>query len=133
MDGADHNFSLGVNILLILHGQLKDHIIYGHLSLVHQPFDHLLQSFKIRLFDLRSNKIYIGLVSYIKEFCDDREYTYEYEESEDEFQRRFEPSVSVGPEVPKVPEYDQSYERALKEESLQAEKSRHNWGKSYAD
>jgi len=40
---------------------------------------------KIRLFNRQSNEIYLGLIPYIKEFCDEREYTYEIEELEDEF------------------------------------------------
>jgi len=40
---------------------------------------------KIRLFNRQSNEIYLGLVPYIKEFCAERNYTYEIEELEDEF------------------------------------------------
>lgn len=44
---------------------------------------------KIRLFNLQTNKIYLGLLSYIEEFCTERSYTFEYDESganlEDEF------------------------------------------------
>jgi superfamily II DNA or RNA helicase len=43
---------------------------------------------KIRLFDLRSNQLYIGLLNYIKEFCESRDYTYSIEDNldiEDEF------------------------------------------------
>lgn len=40
---------------------------------------------KIRLFNRQSNEIYLGLIPYIKEFCNEREYTYEIEELEDEF------------------------------------------------
>jgi len=40
---------------------------------------------KIRLFNRQSNEIYLGLVPYLKEFCDERSYTYEIEELEDEF------------------------------------------------
>lgn len=40
---------------------------------------------KIRLFNRVTNEIYLGLIPYIKEFCDEREYTYELEELEDEF------------------------------------------------
>ena len=44
---------------------------------------------KIRLFDLRSNHLYIGLLSYLKEFCESRDVAYSFEgdgiETEDEF------------------------------------------------
>jgi superfamily II DNA or RNA helicase len=44
---------------------------------------------KIRLFDSRNNNIYLGLLSYIEEFCRERNYTFEYDETrpdvEDEF------------------------------------------------
>ena len=40
---------------------------------------------KIRLFNLQTHQIYLGLIPYIKEFCEEREYTFEYEEMEDEF------------------------------------------------
>lgn len=40
---------------------------------------------KIRLFNRVTNEIYLGLIPYIKEFCDEREYTLEYDGIEDEF------------------------------------------------
>jgi superfamily II DNA or RNA helicase len=40
---------------------------------------------KIRLFNRQTNELYLGLIPYLKEFCDEREYTYEIEELEDEF------------------------------------------------
>jgi len=40
---------------------------------------------KIRLFNRQSNEIYLGLIPYIKEFSEERGYTYEIEELEDEF------------------------------------------------
>ena len=44
---------------------------------------------KIRLFNLKNYLIYSGLLSYIEEFCQEREYTFEYDETraniEDEF------------------------------------------------
>ena len=40
---------------------------------------------KIRLFNRNTNELYLGLIPYLKEFCDEREYTYEIEELEDEF------------------------------------------------
>jgi hypothetical protein len=40
---------------------------------------------KIRLFSLQTNQIYLGLIPYLKEFCKERSYKYEYEELEDEF------------------------------------------------
>jgi len=40
---------------------------------------------KIRLFDLRSNHLYIGLIPYLEEFCKSRDYTYSHNEIEDEF------------------------------------------------
>ena len=40
---------------------------------------------KIRLFALQSGQIYLGLVPYLKEFCTEREYTYEIEELTDEY------------------------------------------------
>lgn len=44
---------------------------------------------KIRLFDSRSSSIYLGLLSYLEEFCKERNYTFEYDETrpdvEDEF------------------------------------------------
>ncbi|NBP57210.1 DEAD/DEAH box helicase, partial [bacterium] len=43
---------------------------------------------KIRLFDLRNNTIYSGLLSYIEEFCKEREYEYTIQDNldfEDEF------------------------------------------------
>ncbi len=44
---------------------------------------------KIRLFDSRNNTIYLGLLSYIEEFCRERNYIFEYDDTrpdvEDEF------------------------------------------------
>lgn len=44
---------------------------------------------KIRLFNLQSYTLYLGLLPYLKEFCSEREYTYEFDETradlEDEF------------------------------------------------
>ena len=40
---------------------------------------------KIRLFALQSGQIYLGLVPYLKEFCAEREYTYELEELTDDY------------------------------------------------
>ena len=40
---------------------------------------------KIYLYHLNDSKIYLGLIPHLKEFCEEREYTYEYEEVEDEF------------------------------------------------
>lgn len=40
---------------------------------------------KIRLFNRQSNEIYLGLIPYLKEFCDERGYTVEIEDIEDEF------------------------------------------------
>jgi len=40
---------------------------------------------KIRLFNLHTQQLYLGLIPYLKEFCEERGYKYEYEEMEDEF------------------------------------------------
>lgn len=40
---------------------------------------------KIRLFDVRKRQIYRGLLPHIIDFCDSRDYTYEYEEYNNEF------------------------------------------------
>ena len=40
---------------------------------------------KIRLFNLNTSQIYLGLLEYLKTFCDERGYKYEIEELEDEF------------------------------------------------
>lgn len=40
---------------------------------------------KIRLFALQTGQIYLGLIPYLKEFCNEREYTYELEELTDEY------------------------------------------------
>jgi superfamily II DNA or RNA helicase len=40
---------------------------------------------KIRLFDLRSNQIYVGLLPYIEKFCEERSYTYSYDSIDDEY------------------------------------------------
>jgi len=40
---------------------------------------------KIRLFNLQTQQIYLGLIPYIKSFCEDREYTYEDNIVESEF------------------------------------------------
>ena len=44
---------------------------------------------KIRLLDLRNNTIYLGLLSYLEDFCNERNYTFEYDDTrpdvEDEF------------------------------------------------
>lgn len=40
---------------------------------------------KIRLYALQSGQIYLGLIPYLKEFCSEREYTYEMEELTDEY------------------------------------------------
>lgn len=40
---------------------------------------------KIRLFNLQTNQLYLGLISYLTEFCDEREYTYSHDLIEDEY------------------------------------------------
>ena len=40
---------------------------------------------KIRLFDLRSNQLYIGLLPYIEQFCEERNYAFSHDFVEDEF------------------------------------------------
>ena len=43
---------------------------------------------KVRLFNLQTSQIYAGLLSYIESFCNERDYTYEYEnnlDTEDDF------------------------------------------------
>ena len=43
---------------------------------------------KIRLFNLTSGTIYLGLLGYLEHFCEEREYTFEYQDGvdcEDEF------------------------------------------------
>ena len=43
---------------------------------------------KVRLFNLQTSQIYAGLLSYIEAFCNERDYTYEYEnnlDTEDEY------------------------------------------------
>ena len=40
---------------------------------------------KIRLFALQSGQLYLGLIPYLKEFCAEREYTYELEELTDDY------------------------------------------------
>jgi superfamily II DNA or RNA helicase len=46
---------------------------------------------KIRLFDLRNNQIYLGLMDYLESFCKERNYSFVYDETrpdiEDEFSR----------------------------------------------
>lgn len=40
---------------------------------------------KIRLFNLQSSQLYLGLVPYLTEFCDEREYAYSHDLIEDEY------------------------------------------------
>ena len=40
---------------------------------------------KIRLFNRVTSELYLGLIPYVKEFCEEREYTYQYEDMEDEY------------------------------------------------
>lgn len=40
---------------------------------------------KIRLYNLQTSQIYLGLMEYLKLFCEERGYTYQIEELEDEF------------------------------------------------
>ncbi len=40
---------------------------------------------KIRLFNLQSSQLYLGLISYLKEFCEEREYAYSHDIIEDEY------------------------------------------------
>ena len=40
---------------------------------------------KIRLFDLRNNQLYIGLLPYIEQFCEERNYAFSHDFVEDEF------------------------------------------------
>ena len=40
---------------------------------------------KIRLYNLQTSQIYLGLMEYLKLFCEERGYTYHLEELEDEF------------------------------------------------
>jgi superfamily II DNA or RNA helicase len=40
---------------------------------------------RIRLLNTQTQQIYLGLIPYLKEFCEEREYTYDIDEMEDEF------------------------------------------------
>lgn len=40
---------------------------------------------KIRLYNLQTNQIYLGLIPHLKQFCEERSYSYQYEDLEDEF------------------------------------------------
>jgi len=40
---------------------------------------------KIRLFNLQSSQLYLGLIPYLKEFCEEREYAYSHDIIEDEY------------------------------------------------
>jgi superfamily II DNA or RNA helicase len=40
---------------------------------------------KIRLFNLQTNQLYLGLIPYLTEFCDEREYAYSHDLIEDEY------------------------------------------------
>jgi len=40
---------------------------------------------KIRLFNLQTSQLYLGLVTYLTEFCDEREYAYSHDLIEDEY------------------------------------------------
>ena len=40
---------------------------------------------KIRLYNLQTSQLYLGLIPHLKSFCQERNYTYDYEETEDEF------------------------------------------------
>lgn len=40
---------------------------------------------KIYLYHLNTSQIYLGLAPYLKQFCEERGYTYEMDDSEDEF------------------------------------------------
>ncbi len=40
---------------------------------------------KIRLYSLQTNQIYLGLIDYVKQFCNERSYTFEFNDTEDEF------------------------------------------------
>jgi superfamily II DNA or RNA helicase len=44
---------------------------------------------KIRLFNLGTNTIYLGLLKYIEEFCDERGYKYEYDETRPDLQDEY--------------------------------------------
>lgn len=48
-------------------------------------FRNRLWDGKIRLFNLQTSQIYLGLIPYLKEFCVERGYTYDLEELEDEY------------------------------------------------
>ena len=44
-------------------------------------FRNRLWDGKIRLFDLRSNSIYLGLIPYLRKFCEERQYDLEFDET----------------------------------------------------
>ena len=44
-------------------------------------FRNRLWDGKIRLFDLRSFTLYLGLLPYLHQFCNERSYEYEYDET----------------------------------------------------
>ena len=44
---------------------------------------------KIRLFNLQSHLIYLGLLSYIEEFCESRGYLFEYDDSRPDIQDEY--------------------------------------------
>ena len=44
-------------------------------------FRNRLWDGKIRLFDLRSNSLYLGLIPYLRNFCEERQYDLEFDET----------------------------------------------------
>lgn len=64
--------------------ELSDHFTFMVPGYQFVPaYKNKLWDGKIRLMDIRSNKIYYGLIPYIQKFCDDREYTVVYDKSVD--------------------------------------------------
>ena len=76
---------------------------------------------KIRLFNLQSFTIYLGLLSYIEEFCVSRGYTYEYDETrpdlEDEFSsyhaKKFAESLNLHSKNKKIEVNDHQYDAVI--------------------
>ena len=62
--------------------ELSEHFTFFVPGYKFQPaFKNKIWDGKIRLYNLQTRQLYLGLVKYVESFCEEREYTFEYDSS----------------------------------------------------
>ena len=70
--------------------ELSEHFTFFVPGYKFQPaFKNKIWDGKIRLYNLQTRQLYLGLIKYVEEFCDERQYTFEYDSSGADLEDQF--------------------------------------------